>query len=77
MGLITVVNAPLILAQVEVDVASVIVGLNILRVEADGLIIVLNGLVKLPLAAVGSRPIDVGHSQVGVKLNGLVAVGDG
>jgi len=48
-----------------------------LGVEADGLVKVLNGLLKLAQVSVGGAPVAVGQGKLGVEADGLVKVLDG
>ena len=60
-----------------VDGASVVVAQGILRVEANELIIVLDGKRILPQLFVGAAPVVVGLGKLGVEADGLIEVLDG
>ena len=53
------------------------VGIDILGVEADGLVVVLDGTLEFAQVVVGAAPEEVGIDILGVEADGLVIVLDG
>jgi len=63
-------------AYVTVGYALVVAGIGMLRVEADGLVVVLDAPLELPQVAVGVAPVVVGIGMLRVEVNSLVVVLD-
>ena len=66
-----------IIALLLEDDAEVAVGLGVVGLEPDGLAVVGDGLVQLPLVAQGDAEVVVGLGVVGLEPDGLAVVGDG
>ena len=58
-------------------VAEVVVGLGVVRLEADGLPVLGDGLVQLALAREGVAEVVVGLGVVLLEADGLAVLGDG
>src|SRR5262249_4347911 len=56
---------------------EIVVGFGVLRVEPDGLVVIRDSLVELPLLVVGDSPVVEGEGVLGVEADGLRVIGDG
>ena len=65
------------LVEVPVGIASVAVGTCVPGVEADGLVVVLDGSLVLAQVAVGDAPVVVSINMLRIQAYGLIVVLDG